>query len=696
MSEVGHASGEGGAREGALIAGRFRVEAVLGAGGMATVYRARDLATSRVVALKLLRAEAANDPEAVKRLRREGEVLTSLRHPSIVSIETFGAVDGQLFLAMELLEGETLGERMRRGRIEPGDLVPIVAGSVAGLEAAHDRGVIHRDLKPDNIFLCSGSAPEQAQIKLLDFGISKVYGSDRLTQTGEILGTPRYMAPEQLSAERDLDAGVDVYALGVILYEAIAGNPPFLGTTASDLIVSILHGKVAPLRSFRPDVPPDVEEVVMRAMARSRGARFASASDLGSAFADAAGAGDGRRAVRGGMRTNVLGSLTAESGGEASPRAAFSAGTFSAFAATPASAPATPVAMPADPVAPTKRSRFSAPGAPPSPDLSVHEPAASSPASYPRGVPKIEPAPRAVAAMRAVSGPTPGSGVVATGAASDVVGDDEVYALPTHRRRGLLVVGGLVAGALSAGLVVLALHLLSHPAHRATLASPPPRTAAQAPRSGAPGDEPSAELQAPSGAPSPPPSMPAGATSGAPPSSPPTAEHDRRRPRRRSRAPHAGAPGGAAPRPPATAAEAEVARVLADGARIGPVPDVEAIPVDPSAAAGPDAPATPPPAGAVSQNAPSQGASGADLLRQARAAEARSDPRACVTLAQRALEAGGAPPSILLELEGDCQLRSGDRDGALKTYERFCRLFGDNPASGEVRGVVESLGGHCD
>ena len=301
---------------GKLLAGRFRVEVVLGSGGMATVYRAKDLATSKPVALKVLRRELSTVPEAATRFRREGELLQGFVHPGIVRVETFGALeDGTLFLAMELLEGETLGQMMRRrGALDPDDVAPILTGACAPLAAAHAKGIVHRDLKPDNVFLVRAPGASEADftVKLLDFGISKVFGSERLTQTGELLGTPRYMAPEQLAADHDLDGRVDVYALGVILYETLAARPPFLGATPSDLIVAILNGKMTPLGAVRADLPPEIESVVMRTMSRAREARYPTPEALANAFVSALGqANAGRAAVpaRPGMETAVLGSM---------------------------------------------------------------------------------------------------------------------------------------------------------------------------------------------------------------------------------------------------------------------------------------------------------------------------------------------------------------------------------------------------
>ena len=303
--------------EGVVLAGRFRLERAIGAGGMAEVWRAFDLHTERTVALKLLKAEVRSSAEAVQRLRREGEVLSALSHPAIVRVETYGQLEsGVVFVAMELLEGETLGARMRRGPMQPAELAPIFAGTCAGLAAAHEKGIIHRDLKPDNIFLvASAGAPT---VKLLDFGISKVFGEARLTYTGEILGTPRYMSPEQLRAESNIDGRVDIYALGVIAYEALVGRPPFLSSTPTDLIVAILHGKIAPLSAVRPDLGPGIDAVVTRAMARVPQARYANATEFFSAFLSAAGLAqtnmnvDVERARVGALRTQALGGMGEE------------------------------------------------------------------------------------------------------------------------------------------------------------------------------------------------------------------------------------------------------------------------------------------------------------------------------------------------------------------------------------------------
>ncbi len=273
-------------QSGQLVAGRYRIKDTLGSGGMAHVYRATDLAGGRDIALKVIRPTEV-DPESAARFRREGELLAKLDNPAIVSLETFGsAEDGRLFLAMELLEGSTVYELLKtKGRLSPEEFAPILTGTVAGLMAAHAQGIIHRDLKPANIFLADDSSELDFQVKLVDFGISKVYGTgDRLTRTGQVLGTPRYMAPEQLAAEKSLDGRTDVYALGAITYEALTGSPAFVAINPSDLIVAILHGRVTPIRTLRPDLAEGIADAIHKAMAPERDARFRTPLEFAEAF----------------------------------------------------------------------------------------------------------------------------------------------------------------------------------------------------------------------------------------------------------------------------------------------------------------------------------------------------------------------------------------------------------------------------
>jgi len=443
-----------------VLAGRFRVEAELGEGGMARVYRATDLLTGKPMALKLLRAGVACEEEAVERLRREGEVLTRLDHPAVVHIETFGVLeDGRLFLAMELLEGETLGARMRRGPMDAAALCPVVTGAAAGLAAAHAMGVVHRDLKPDNMFLCARGPGEPEQVKLLDFGISKVVDYERLTRTGQILGTPRYMAPEQLAADHDLDLRVDLYALGVILYEALAGHLPFIAATPSDFIIAVLHGKVVPLRSYRADVPPELEAIVLRAMARDPQARYGSAYELAEAFVDIARPRTSSPKLRPGQRTKVVGSFAPGELPDAEPEpvgkvgSGLRPGTFSALPQRPIpSAKPAKSAKPSSRAPETRRARpvvampvvesATPPATRSSPVPSSPYRPPSAPASSPYGPPRSAPASSSSPYNQS---PSP---------ARVMPEETGPIELPMQSNRPLFVLLALLAGGLTAALVL--------------------------------------------------------------------------------------------------------------------------------------------------------------------------------------------------------------------------------------------------
>jgi serine/threonine-protein kinase len=241
---------------------------------MAEVFGAEDLTDGRRVAVKILRADVATNPEAVERSKREGELLSQIDNPAIVQVESFGQLeDGTVFLVMELLEGETLGERIRRGQLDPAELAPIVAGTCAGLHAAHSRGIVHRDLKPDNLFLCP--TDHGLQVKLLDFGISKVYGGAKLTQTGEVLGTPRYMSPEQVQG-RVLDLRTDIYSAGVLLFQMLTGHHLFDGETAVEVALHHLNTPAPPL----PEPLQQYQPLLDKLLEKDRDARFRNADEV--------------------------------------------------------------------------------------------------------------------------------------------------------------------------------------------------------------------------------------------------------------------------------------------------------------------------------------------------------------------------------------------------------------------------------
>lgn len=273
-------------RDGERFAGRYRIERKLAAGGMGAVFQALDEATKAAVAVKLLHPELARDREARRRFRREASVLKALDHPAIVRVKDVGTDElGRSYLTMELLEGETLGERIaREGPLPFAELRPILASICGGLSAAHAHGVLHGDLKPANVFLLAEPTGPTAA-KLVDFGTSKVHGLERLTRTGEVIGTPTYMAPELLTGTGEIDEGIDVYALGVLLYECLAGEAPFTERNPAKLIFQIAAGQGVPLAERAPHLSPDLVAIVERAMAPKQADRFASAAALGQALA---------------------------------------------------------------------------------------------------------------------------------------------------------------------------------------------------------------------------------------------------------------------------------------------------------------------------------------------------------------------------------------------------------------------------
>ncbi len=267
---------------GTVLGERFRLTEKLAEGGMGAVYRAHDEMMLRDVAVKVLLPELLDDADIHRRFRRESSILAALDHPGVVKTLAMGTDDaGRSWTAMELLTGGTLQAAIEReGRISAKALLPIVEGICDALEAVHDHGVVHGDLKPNNIFL----TPEAPGVKLVDFGLSKVAGLDRLTKTGEVIGTPAYMAPELLTGESEPDGRVDTYGLGIVLYEALSGKQPFAEKNAGKLMYDIVMGKKVPLSEAAPQVPPEVVAVVDKAMANKRAERYAHPAELAAAF----------------------------------------------------------------------------------------------------------------------------------------------------------------------------------------------------------------------------------------------------------------------------------------------------------------------------------------------------------------------------------------------------------------------------
>ncbi|MBV9268430.1 MAG: protein kinase [Acidobacteriaceae bacterium] len=264
----------------------YRVVRMLGSGGMGEVYLAEDIRLSRRVALKLLPPHLTRDSDSLKRFEQEARLLSSLNHPNLLTVFEFCHAEGRDFLVTELVEGQSLREVLNGKQLDPDTAIDITTQVASALTAAHASGVIHRDIKPENIIV----RPDGC-VKVLDFGIAKLAESEAeaagltrrsgesLTVAGAMLGTPRYMSPEQIRG-LPLDARTDVFSLGAVLYEMLAGSPPFAGETASDVIADVLRGEPEKLEDHARNCPSQLRAIVSRALTKDRDRRYQSASDL--------------------------------------------------------------------------------------------------------------------------------------------------------------------------------------------------------------------------------------------------------------------------------------------------------------------------------------------------------------------------------------------------------------------------------
>ncbi|MDD9942317.1 MAG: protein kinase [Myxococcales bacterium] len=293
---------------GQVVSKKYRIEAELGRGGMGAVYRARHVLSGKLVALKWMLRPVTGKRDA-RRIMREAQATARITHPNVVDVYDVGREGEASYLVMELLYGESLRERLRRGPLSVADAVTSVLPAMQGVAAAHQKGVVHRDLKPDNIFLCE-PGEGAAQAKVLDFGVAALGraqgdGQATLTNEGAIVGTPAYMSPEQLRDPRSADARSDVYAFGVVLYEAVTGRLPFEADAYSSLVLAVCRDDPTPPRAHRPSLPCAFEDVVLAALDKDPEHRTGSVPALidallpftGGSATESTEAGEGRVAA---------------------------------------------------------------------------------------------------------------------------------------------------------------------------------------------------------------------------------------------------------------------------------------------------------------------------------------------------------------------------------------------------------------
>ncbi len=288
---------------GEVLAGKYRVEQVLGVGGMGVVVSAIHLQLDEPVALKFLLPEALKNPEVVERFGREARAAAKIKSEHVARVIDVGQLPtGSPYLVMEYLDGEDLSRVVsRRGPLPVDEAVSYILQACDAIGEAHSRGIIHRDLKPSNLFLAKRPG-ESAVIKVLDFGISKIVQGieeeGKLTQTQSVLGSPMYMPPEQMTSARSADARSDIWSLGAILYELLTGSTPFTGSTITELIVAVLNTPVEPPRTGRPEIPEGIDRLICRCLDKVRDQRFDDVGALAQALEEFAPADDRRRVAR--------------------------------------------------------------------------------------------------------------------------------------------------------------------------------------------------------------------------------------------------------------------------------------------------------------------------------------------------------------------------------------------------------------
>ncbi len=259
---------------GSTLAGKYKIIKVLGRGGMGIVYKAEDIRLKRYVALKFLPPELVQDEEARGRFVLEAQTAAALSHPNICTIHEIDEKKEKSFIAMEYVDGLTLRAKLEKGPLKPEEVLDITIQVAEGLEEAHKKGIIHRDIKGSNIMVT-----EKGQAKIMDFGLAKVKGASPLTREGTTLGTVAYMSPEQARGE-EVDLRTDIWSLGVVLYEMLSGQLPFRGDREASILYSVVHEEPQPIKALKPDIPVEFQQIINRALNKKPDSRYSSAAEM--------------------------------------------------------------------------------------------------------------------------------------------------------------------------------------------------------------------------------------------------------------------------------------------------------------------------------------------------------------------------------------------------------------------------------